>query len=49
MLGLTGFNDIETRATASKGDEICILALEMNTYRIKKYIGAYIAVLNGLM
>ncbi len=49
MLGLTGDSDlrgIEERANI--GDEIAQLALEMNTYRIKKYIGTYAAVLNGL-
>lgn len=49
MLGLTGDSDlrgIEERANI--GDEIAQLALEMNIYRIKKYIGTYAAVLNGL-
>lgn len=49
MLGLTGFSDlrdIETRA--AEGDEKCQLALDMNAYRIKKYIGSYAAILNGL-
>ena len=49
MLGLTGFNDLrDIESEASKGNTSCILALEMNAYRIKKYIGAYIAALNGL-
>ncbi|UOB16968.1 acetate/propionate family kinase [Abyssalbus ytuae] len=49
MLGLTGnsdLRDIEDRAY--EGDESCKLALEMNAYRIKKYIGAYAAIMNGL-
>lgn len=49
MLGLTGYSDlrdIESNATA--GNKECQLALAMNTYRIKKFIGSYTAVLNGL-
>lgn len=49
MLGLTGFSDmrdikkeIETDHPAAK------LAYEMYAYRIRKYIGSYMAVLNGL-
>lgn len=30
------------------GNIDCQLALAMNAYRIKKYIGSYVAVLNGL-
>lgn len=49
MLGLTGYSDLrEIQAKANEGDAKCRLALEMNAYRIKKYIGAYISVLNGL-
>jgi acetate kinase len=49
MFGLTGFSDLrEIEAEAEQGDRICQLALEMNAYRIKKYIGAYATILNGL-
>lgn len=49
MLGLTGFSDLRDILTeAKKGNKDCILALEMSAYRIKKYIGSYAAVLNGL-
>ena len=49
MLGLTGFSDLrDIEAAAAKGDLNCQLALEMNAYRIKKYIGSYISVMNGL-
>src|SRR5690606_17723999 len=49
MLGLTGYSDLrDIEAMASKGNEECSLALHMNAYRIKKYIGSYTAVLNGL-
>lgn len=49
MLGLTGFNDLrDIQTLASKGNKDCLLALQMNAYRIKKYIGSYAAILNGL-
>ena len=49
MLGLTGFSDLrDIEEAAASGDATCKLALEMNAYRIKKYIGAYAAALNGL-
>lgn len=49
MLGLTGFSDLrEIEAQAEKGNKDCLLALEMNAYRVKKYIGAYTAAMNGL-
>jgi acetate kinase len=49
MLGLTGFSDLrDIEANAESGNVDCQLALAMNAYRIKKYIGSYTAVLNGL-
>lgn len=49
MLGLTGMSDLrDIEATASKGDEQCVLALKMNAYRIQKYIGAYASAMNGV-
>jgi acetate kinase len=49
MFGLTGFSDLrDIQSEAEKGNEACQLALDMNTYRIKKYIGSYAAILNGL-
>lgn len=49
MLGLTGYTDLrDIQAEAEKGNANCILALEMNAYRIKKYIGSYAAAMNGL-
>ncbi|MDO7173038.1 acetate/propionate family kinase [Mariniflexile sp. AS56] len=49
MLGLTGYSDLRDIETmAERGNKECILALEMNAYRIKKYIGSYAAALNGL-
>ena len=49
MLGLTGYGDLrDIQVKANDGDKICQLALKMNAYRIKKYIGSYAAILNGL-
>ncbi len=49
MLGLTGFSDLrDIQAGAEKGNKDCKLALQMNAYRIKKYIGSYAAIMNGL-
>lgn len=49
MFGLTGYSDLrDIEAEAKKGNKACQLALAMNVYRIKKYIGSYAAVLNGL-
>lgn len=49
MTGLTGFSDLrDIEAEAEKGNALCSIALAMNAYRVKKYIGSYIAVMNGL-
>jgi acetate kinase len=49
MLGLTGYSDMrDIRQAMEKGDREAKLAFHMYAYRIKKYIGAYTAVLNGL-
>lgn len=49
MLGLTGHSDLrDIQKEAENGNKSCQLALEMNAYRIKKYIGAYAAAMNGL-
>lgn len=49
MLGLTGFSDMRdiTKAIAD-GNTQAKLAYEMYAYRIKKFVGAYATVLNGL-
>lgn len=45
--GICGENDMRSiHAQAEQGDQNARLALEMYAYRIKKYIGAYYAVLN---
>ena len=49
MLGLTGYSDLrDIESEAESGNTNCQLALAMNAYRIKKYIGAYTAAMNGL-
>ncbi len=49
MLGLTGYSDMrDIISLYEKGDKNAELALDMYAYRIKKYIGAYAAALNGL-
>lgn len=49
MLGMTGSSDLRIiEERAEKGDRKCKLALEMNAYRIKKYIGSYAAAMNGV-
>lgn len=49
MLGLTGYSDLrDIEASAENGNADCQMALAMNAYRIKKYIGSYTAALNGL-
>ncbi|MBN1924498.1 MAG: acetate kinase [Prolixibacteraceae bacterium] len=49
MLGLTGissdFRDINDKA--AEGNELAKIALVMYHYRVKKYIGAYTAAMNG--
>ena len=49
VLGVSGISsdlrDLE--AATAKGDERALLALEMLAYRVKKYVGSYIAVLGG--
>jgi acetate kinase len=49
LLGLTGYSDLrDIQDGAASGNGDCQLALEMVAYRIRKYIGAYAAAMNGL-
>ena len=49
MLGLTGFSDMrDIMKQISEGDRDAMLAYELYAYRIKKYIGSFAAVLNGV-
>ncbi|MDR1577533.1 MAG: acetate kinase [Deltaproteobacteria bacterium] len=45
-IGSSDLRDVE--GAADKGDKLCAQALEVYAYRVKKYIGAYMAVLGGL-
>jgi acetate kinase len=49
LKGLTGNSDLrDVQNAADKGDENCINALKLVSYRIKKFIGSYMAALNGI-
>ncbi len=50
MLGVTGISSDmrEIEEAAEKGNDNAILGLKMYSYRIKKYIGAYIAAMGGV-
>jgi acetate kinase len=49
LKGLTGFSDLrEISEKAAKGNLDCQNALNLASHRIKKYIGSYAAILNGL-
>ncbi len=51
--GLLGLSNIssdmnEIKEAAARGNQEALMAIQVFCYRVKKYIGAYIAVLNGL-
>jgi acetate kinase len=49
LKGLTGTNDMrEIERRAGQGDEECRLALALYSHRIRKYIGAYAAIMGGV-
>ena len=49
LAGLTGTGDLQAiERRASEGDETCRLALTLYTHRIRKYLGAYAAVMGGV-
>lgn len=49
LLGLCGKSDMrDIIAMAMSGDKLSQMAIEIFVYRIQKYIGAYIAALNGV-
>ena len=50
MLGISGFSSDMRDCTEAmeNGDERAKLAIEMVAYRVKKYVGSYIAVLGGV-
>lgn len=49
LLGLSGKSDMrDIIAAAQKGDQASRTAIDLFVYRIQKYVGAYIAALNGV-
>ncbi|MFL6547427.1 MAG: acetate/propionate family kinase [Povalibacter sp.] len=49
LAGLTGTNDLrQIEQRAEQGDEGCRLALSVYAHRVRKYIGAYAAVMGGV-
>lgn len=49
LKGLAGTNDLRAiEQRAGEGDEACRLALTLYAHRVRKYIGAYAAVMGGL-
>ncbi|MGY5351155.1 acetate/propionate family kinase [Wenyingzhuangia sp. IMCC45533] len=49
MLGMTGYSDFRDLVGQSNaGNKVCKEALDLYAYRVKKYIGAYTAAMNGL-
>jgi acetate kinase len=49
LAGMTGTTDLrEIERRAASGDEDCRLAIGVYTHRIRKYIGAYAAVMGGV-
>ena len=49
MLGMTGYSDFRDLVSQSENGNVdCTEALELYAYRVKKYIGAYVAAMNGL-
>lgn len=49
MLGITGYSDMrDIGKAAQEGNRDAEFALEIYAYRIRKYIGSYAAILNGL-
>lgn len=49
LLGMTGTNDMhEIEERAARGDETSRLAIHVFTHRVRKYLGAYAAVMGGV-
>ena len=49
LIGLTGYSDLrDIEKLAAEGNVDCQLAIDMSAYRIKQYIGKYVAALNGV-
>jgi acetate kinase len=49
LAGITGTTDLSTiERRASEGDEACRLAITLYTHRLRKYLGAYAAIMGGV-
>lgn len=49
MFGMTGYSDFRDLISQSEaGNKDCSEALDLYAYRVKKYIGSYVAAMNGL-
>ena len=49
LLGLTGMSDYrDIQQAANNGNASCKVAIDMTVYRIKQYIGAYAAIMDGV-
>jgi acetate kinase len=49
LTGLTGTDDLrDIERRAGEGDESCRLAIALYTHRIRKYLGAYAAIMGGV-
>ncbi len=48
LLGVCGYSDMRDVESHMKENKNCKLALDMLAYRVKKYIGAYTASMNGV-
>jgi acetate kinase len=49
LAGLTGTSDLQSiERRAAEGDESCRMALTLYTHRVRKYLGAYAAVMGGV-
>jgi len=49
LKGLTGYSDLrDIQKEAQKGNKECLLAMQMMAYRVQKFIGSYVAAMNGL-
>jgi acetate kinase len=49
LAGVTGTGDLQAiERRASEGDEACRLALSLYSHRIRKYLGAYAAIMGGV-
>jgi acetate kinase len=49
LKGLTGYSDLrDIQKEALNGNKECLLSMQMMAYRVQKFIGSYVAAMNGL-